>query len=315
MRRFLIVSCLLALIVALSVPCFAVGQSGADDTVYYNSLQFDELLIDGCDTEFGYPCTFSVPFPFNSGLGGSAVSSFSFASGNIHGFQGTATDNSDGIPEIVGDLQLPCLGSTLLAGTDLIEYPAFTLSAKNMVFNLPDINGRWSIVYPFNSLRVVSVEAWGIFDWIKFEDLLDEYISTSRISSYTEAYFPNNVIDVSYVIRKLCEKSGLSGPNYSLSSLTLKFTFRFVANDENPTFTFYNRASTKVPIVAGWFNEYDLPYKVETALTPETDTISWLTSSVEAFLELEIFPDFALNDLFALIVVILLMFWFITLLI
>lgn len=314
MRRFLIVFCILVLLVALAVPCFAVGQSGSSDVIYYNSLQFDELVVDGCDINEEFPCTFTVPFPFGTGLSGSTPS-FSFASGNISGWQGLALDNDDRIPEIVGALQLPCIGSSLLAGNNINTAPSFTLSAHDAVIELGDIVGRWRIVYPLSSLRVVSVQAMGLFVGIGEEPLLQSYSHKTKLVTFSEAYFPNENIDVSYVIRKLCENSGFPGDTFYLSSLHLTFNFRFVSNDEEPTFTFYNRAVDSPRVIGAWFNEYELPYKSEVALSPETDVVSWMVASVESFMELELFPGFAINDLFALIVVILLLFWFITLLI
>lgn len=72
-------------------------------------------------------------------------------------------------------------------------------------------------------------------------------------------------------------------------------------------------AGTAIPHIDSWFDQYNLP---TTRVDGESvDLVGWLTTSIGSFLAFELIPGVSITDLIEFIVVIGLVFWFLTLLI
>lgn len=309
MRKIFVLLTVVLLVGLMVVPAFAVGGSGSSGEVWYPIFSFDTVEWD-CSNPKG---TYSMPFPFSSGMVG-FISDYSFYEDLVHGHQGMGEDPDSVFPRIVGTM------NNSLASPSVGENQSITFKGGHQVIRGADFSGGgFSIDYNPDDIRIINtVFKASYYTVIPNPSSPDTYRAELKTFTWTEAYYPDNIIDFTYPVRKLVEAVGAnSGGNVFIydCSFTINFTRKTVATTSFGFLIDTNGATApgRPSDFGNWFNLSKIPVSNVEISMEDVDLLSWAIESAESFLQTEIFPGFSLDKLFVIILVIGVMLWFIKL--
>ena len=303
MRKIFILITVVLLVGLIAAPAFAIGGSGSDDQVWYPVFSFDTVEWDDLSTKASY----SIPYPFNSGIVGD-VSDYSYFDDLVYGHQGMGEDPDSVFPRIVGSM------NNALASPSIGVTQSITFKAGHQVINGSDIDGEFLLSYDPDDIKIINT----VFSAVYYTMVPDplgsgKYIAKSHTFSWTEAYYPNDILDFSYCVRKLVDAAGAGGRVFLDScSFTINFSRQSV---DTTSFGFLigtngSTAPNRPSDFANWLYFSEVPVSDAVVSAEDVDFMSWLLNSVEAFLQFEMFPGFSIDKLFVIVLVIGILLWF-----
>lgn len=162
----------------------------------------------------------------------------------------------------------------------------------------------------------------------------DEYSGTVIFNATIVTVVPmgNSYVTVDHVIssiiqvrsgenfyRQILDKIGSQASSQYVYFKHFTLTCSTKADVADGYFRIVGDVASQLPSTSNWFNQLLLKHTtnvvVDAANPDDVSFVDWLAVALGSFLEFELWPGFSLNQLFEFVVVIGLLFWFITLLI
>lgn len=301
MRKIVIFGLLVVMLAGLAVPAFAIGESGTDDTVYYPVVSFD--TIDCIGSSYGY----TFPYPFSSGML-SSIGEFNYGDVDAPYLLGTqkTVDTGGTYPQIQGTIKGPLFNSN----------KKFVLKGGYQVIDLDDVVNGFYITYDTSVLTLGWCEIGIRYYVFSDTNIPGRYtVQSKSFAVGANMGSSNGVFNIGEKLFSKLEPYAVGGrlfveQIYIMCQFAPKsvstVSFNFFVDTNNATYP------GDPSDLGTWIYDNDLIIQEPT--DPDSLT-GWLTDSVGSFLAFELFPGFSINKIFAIVLTIGIMLWFITLLI
>lgn len=303
MRKIILIGLVVVLVLGLSVSVGAIGASGASDQEFYSALSFETLYFDGSND-----ITYSVPFPFNSGIPG-GLENFSYGGGWVYGEQSTTWDNF--FPVFSGYFMSPILSPSY--GT----YQSFSLVGGQQIVRVSRLS-EYRIFWD-SSISVDSFKVTGSF-WVVDPSIHDSGRYGAKLDQFQISGYPTNgEILLGELLIQCFDQETNYDSNVFLNDIKLEVSFTRTDVD-TARFDFvvptsglnYPNGSSDFN---NWLYEQNVRIQVVAPSSSDFDLGSWLGETLQGFLQVEIFPGFSIDKIFYLVLVMGVLLWFITMII
>ena len=302
MRKVVIILCLVAALVAMTVPAFAVGQGNG--LVYWAPINFDRIHLDGVG-QYDYPLNWIDSYSTNANPAQFVFDSNASIDGEAYYYSGDHSLTADFI----------CPTEHIDIRADNAYFQPRALKSARYRYRFMDSSGN------FLSVTRVSIS----FDWIYFEvnevtqqfDKVIEPISVIYEYNDPDLY----MIDIGELIADLIlEHPDWNDNWYSALVAGLRVDFDFEMVDSSTPRVLVSWCGSQISerndinFYLAQFGSFYAEPQPEPEVPP-FDLGTWLSDTVGAFLTFEIFPGFSVDMIFYLILVIGIVLWFITVII
>ena len=296
MRKVIIIFCLVAALVAMTVPAFAVGVGRG--STYYAPITFDTIHMDGIGI-YDYPLNWidsassrdNMPvFYFEEYIYGEAMCDFS--NNRQYLFADFAC------PTTTIDLrsELAFIQPRYLENAD---YTISFLDCSGHFLQLTTVDIYFELVLPFD-----------------YPDGKFEYRTTTCERSFLDFEDGTFDFDIGQSISDIIYDQILWDDGYTTACIkNLRIDFNFEMYDQSTPHLWvrwYGSLSSEENDFNIFIREGGQKY-LEPQPEPNFDFSTWLSDSVGAFLEFELFPGFSIDMIFWLFLVIFILLWFIKL--
>lgn len=292
-RKIFICFFVVLLMTTMVVPAFA----SSDAAMSYTSSDSPAIPIDYIELLDGTHMGAIADWPNNFGKGTSQTGvfcSYPFAEFVCYRSKVASSGGIFDTNVYTGDTSAVRLFCSNIFLVDSVFFELNDYDLENVTFSNVSVSGSYHLPYKDNK---------------------GGYAISS--TSFSENYTLNSDrVDIIALLKQAAHTGDVL-PNGCLWFQDVTITFSFFYDDPDLPRCFNVSVSNSKFFngVEYWFNAYKLKYTVSSTPAPELPSMfDWLLDSVNAFLNFEIAPNFTLNKLFFIVLVIGVLLWFIALL-